>query len=117
MGQQSSTYPVIVKLLNPTDEIRPGMAANVSFDFESKTDEDIIIVPYVAVAEDQGGNYIFVVEETMSDTAIVHKRSIKCGNLIEENFEILEGLDEGELVVTAGISKLTDGMKVKLLKK
>jgi len=114
--QQSSTYPVTVKLLNPTNEIRPGMAADVTFNFQSKTDEDNIIVPSVAVAEDQSGNYVYVIEEIAKDTAIVHKRPVKVGILIEESFEIFEGLEDGELVVTAGISKLTDGMKVTLLK-
>jgi RND family efflux transporter MFP subunit len=115
LEQQSSTYPVIVKLLNPTNEIRPGMAADVTFNFQSKKEEDNNIVPSVAVAEDQSGNYVYVIEKIAKDTAIVHKRPVKVGILIEESFEILEGLEGGELVVTAGISKLTDGMKVKLL--
>jgi len=114
--QQSSTYPVIVKLQNPTNEIRPGMAADVTFNFQSKKEEDNIIVPSVAVAEDHSGNYVYVLEEIAKDTATVQKRSVKVGILIEESFEILKGLEEGELVVTAGISKLTDGMKVRLLR-
>lgn len=116
VGQQSSTYPVMVKLLNPTSEIRPGMAADVTFNLQSKTEEENIVVPSVAVAEDQSGNYVYVIEEIAKDTAVVHKRPVKVGVLIEENFEIIEGLEDGELVVTAGISKLTDGMKVTLLR-
>jgi hypothetical protein len=36
--------------------------------------------------------------------------------LTRDGFEVLNGLEDGELVVTAGLSKLTDGMKVRLLK-
>jgi len=48
--------------------------------------------------------------------AIVIKRSVEVGIMIDDNFEITEGLVDGELVVTAGISKLSEGMQVKLLK-
>jgi len=115
VGQESSTYPVTVKLLGSTSDIRPGMTADVTFNFHSESQEEHIIVPSVAVAEDQKGKYVYVVEEIAKDTGIVHKRAIKTGSLVDENFEVLEGLKDEELVITAGVSKLTDGMKVKLL--
>ena len=37
------------------------------------------------------------------------------GELREEGLEILEGVSDGDLLVIAGISKIVDGMKVKLL--
>ena len=36
------------------------------------------------------------------------------GELVDEGFEILEGLLDEELVVTAGISRIADSMRVRL---
>ena len=92
------------------------MSAEVTFNFAPETDEEILIVPSVAVAEDLTGNYVFVAQKIAQDTSVVLKRYIQIGDLINENFEVVDGLEEGEAVITAGISKLSEGMKVKLLK-
>ena len=34
---------------------------------------------------------------------------------VQEGLEIIEGLSDGELVVTAGVSRIVDGQKVRLL--
>jgi multidrug efflux pump subunit AcrA (membrane-fusion protein) len=56
-----------------------------------------------------------VVKIFRGDTATVHKRIVSVGELTGGGFEITEGLEDGEMVVTAGISKLTEGLRVKLL--
>ncbi|MEO1714364.1 MAG: efflux RND transporter periplasmic adaptor subunit, partial [Bacteroidota bacterium] len=55
------TYPVIVEIDKSIEQIRPGMAANVSFLFPkagSKA-EATMVVPVEAVGKDQGGNYVY----------------------------------------------------------
>jgi len=115
-GQQSSTYPVTIKLKDDVNKIRPGMTANVTFSFLSDAKEKVILVPSVAVGEEQKGTYVYVVRALDGDTALVSQRYIDIGTMVDDNFEVLKGLEDGELVVTAGISKLSEGMKVKLLK-
>jgi RND family efflux transporter MFP subunit len=116
ISSESSTYPVTVNIIHPTQDIRPGMPADVSFDFTSDSDTDGILVPANAVGEDTQGNFVFTVEETGGGFAVVKKISITVGRLTRNGFEVLGGLKDGDSVVTAGISKLTDGMKVRLLK-
>ncbi len=112
----ASTYPIKVRLDNTTDDIRPGMPANVSFTFSSKN-VGSLIVPMNAVAEDQQGNYVFIViEGSEKNTATVNRRKVSVGSLSNEGFVVLDGLTQGELVVISGISKITDGMIVRLLK-
>ena len=41
---------------------------------------------------------------------IVHRRGVTVGEFVSDNLEILEGLAEGDLVVTAGVSKIEDGL-------
>jgi len=43
----------------------------------------------------------------------VHRRSVTLGDVGKE-IEILEGLAEGELLITAGTRRLVDGMRVKI---
>jgi RND family efflux transporter MFP subunit len=111
----ATTFPVTVRLENADPEIRSGMAAEVAFRFESDDQRERFIVPSVAIGEDRQGRFVFVIEPTNSDTAVVKRVSVQVGELTAEGFEILSGLSDGDLVVTAGVSKITDGQKVKFL--
>jgi RND family efflux transporter MFP subunit len=113
---QSPTYPVSVLINKPTREIRPGMAADVRFMLKPAGGKPAgIVAPVAAVAKDAEGNYVFVLQKDSSSNYRVEKRKILVGDLLTEGFEIESGLDENELVATAGLSFLSDGMKVKLL--
>lgn len=115
----SPTYPVIVRIVNPADAIRPGMAANVTFDFsdgKKVTSTPKTVAPVKSVGEDTEGNFVFVLEKSEeSQHFIVKKRTVEIGNLVADGFEVNSGVEEGELVATAGLKSLLDGMKVKLL--
>jgi RND family efflux transporter MFP subunit len=114
---QSPTYPVSVLINKPTREIRPGMAADVRFMLKSADGTHTgIVAPVAAVGKDAEGNYVFVLQKDSASNYQVEKRSILVGDLFTEGFEIESGLEENELVATAGLSFLSDGMKVKLLK-
>ena len=116
MSAYTKTYPVIIKLVNPSKDIRPGMSCDVTFTFKSEAEEERIIVPTVAVTEDQTGKYVYIVKDTSGGAGIVSRRDVTIGNLTGEGIEIYEGIEDGDMVVTAGVSKLTEGLKVKLLK-
>lgn len=116
IGSQSSTYPVIIVLTAPTQDIRPGMPCEVAFTLSSQQESNNLIVPANAVGEDTGGNFVFTVTDSGDGFAVVHKKKVTVGTLTGEGFEILSGLQDGELVVTAGIANLSDGMKVRMLK-
>ena len=116
-GTQTSTYPVIVRIENPAGNIWSGMPADVTFIIAGSAQETRrLVVPDNAVGEDAGGNFVFTVTDARDGLAVVHKTSVKVGVLTRQGFEILEGLQEGELVVTAGIVHLTDAMEVRVLK-
>ena len=112
----ASTYPVRVRLEKLTKDIRPGMPANVNFTF-SLENEGSLIASINAVAEDQQGSYVFVVVAGPEvGFATVNRRPVRVGKLTNDGFIVSDGLKEGELVVISGVSKITDGMKVRLLK-
>ena len=114
-GGLATTFPVTVQLERVVEGLRPGMAAEVRFEFESTDRGERVIVPLVAVGEDRNGRFVFVVERVDSVTGVVLRRPVTVGELTpDEGFEILEGLVDEELVVTAGISRIVDSMRVSL---
>lgn len=115
IGQRLATYPVTVQLDEKSSEIRSGMVAEVTFSLQSFGVEERILVPPVAVGEDRQGRFVYVVKPTgAEDLGVVNRRAVRIGELTVGGLEIIEGLTDGELVVTAGISHIHDGLTVEL---
>lgn len=110
-----ATYPVIVKINNPTQAIRPGMAANVEFSFTKKSNQqEFLVAPVKAIGEGANGNFAFILTKG-TNGYVVNKQLVEIGNLLPAGFEIKSGLEAEDLVATAGLKSLLDGMEVKLL--
>ncbi len=110
------TYPVIVSLLNYSENIRPGMAANVTFSFDSQNSSGVnhLSVPPSSVAEGPGGAFVYVLKPN-GESYQVEKRPVEVGALNSVGMEIMSGLQKDEIVATAGLNTLLAGMQVSLL--
>ncbi|MDH3207770.1 MAG: efflux RND transporter periplasmic adaptor subunit [Gemmatimonadota bacterium] len=113
-AEMATTFPVTVRLEHATDEVRPGMAAEVAFAFEATDGRERIFVPSFAVGEDREGRFVFRVEPTGDGLAVVRRCAVQVGELTSDGLEIRSGLSDGDLVVTAGVSKITDGLVVRI---
>jgi len=112
----ATTFPVTVELKESTEEVRSGMSAEIEFQFASAQQGERIYAPTVAVGEDRDGRFVYVVEPQGDDAfGLVHRKPVTVGNLAEPGLEILSGLIEGDRLVTAGVSRIRDGQKVRLL--
>jgi RND family efflux transporter MFP subunit len=112
----ATTFPVTVRLNRPGGAIRSGMAANVSFRFESNGAKETIYLPTYAVGGDRGGRFVFLLETTEEPgIGTVRRTAVEVGELTPDGLEVLSGVSEGQQVVTAGVRRLTDGQRVKLL--
>jgi len=107
----TGTYPVTARIIDPALEILPGMTAEVTFTFDF-TGGDGFIVPTSALLEDiqTGDRYLWVFSE-----GTVKKSPVKTGELVADGIEIISGLKGGEVVVTAGVHRLEEGQKVRIL--
>ena len=115
ISTESATYPVDVSIINPVQEIRPGMVANVTFDFTDETKRNnTIILPVNTVGEDADGKFVFIVIPENEKVATVQKVKVRVGSLTTDGLEIIEGIKAGDKVVTAGLQTLLDGQKVGL---
>jgi membrane fusion protein, multidrug efflux system len=93
------------------------MSADVRFYEESISGNkpSDIVAPTEAVGKSAEGNFVFVLHKATGDHYLVEKRPVLIGKMLPNGFEIINGLEENEIVVTAGLTFLRDGMKVKLL--
>ena len=119
-GKVRVVYPVIdpvthtftteIVVNNNNMKIRPGMFARVTFHFGTV---DHIVVPDVAVIKQSGVNdrYVYV----LNDDQTVTYTKVTLGQRLGNEYEILSGLQDGDQVVTAGISRLVDGTTVTVL--
>jgi RND family efflux transporter MFP subunit len=115
----ATTYPVTVQLASPSDRVRPGMTAEVTFRLAaSSSDADRILVPAVAVGEDRDGRFVFLAEHQADGTAVVRRHLVEVGDLVtgdpQDRIEILDGLEAGDVIVTAGVRRLEEGRRVRL---
>lgn len=108
----SSTYPVTVTLKQQPDNLRPGLAAEVSFTF--KQQQQHIVVPSSSVSEDTQGRYVYVLQSAdKPGLAIAKRQTVTVGELTPTGLEITEGLKINDRVITAGISVVRDGLTVR----
>ncbi len=112
----ATTFPVKVRLGRAGSDVRSGMAANVRFRFETGNGGERIYLPTHAVAGDLDGRFVFVLEPAAEPgVGVVRRTPVEVGLLTADGLQILSGLSEGQRVVTAGVRRLSDGQRVKLL--
>lgn len=104
------TFKVEVVVTNSDKVLRPGMYARVSVNFGDKKH---IVVPDQAVVRMEGTGQRFVY--ILNDDSTVSYVPVTLGRHLGSTYEILEGLDEGQQVVTKGQSSLKNCVKVNVL--
>jgi len=103
-----ATRSVTVRALvpNPQGLLKPGMFLTVRL---SRGAVDALLVPEQALVPEQGDVFVFVVAD-----GVAEKRLVRIGQRRVGDVQIVDGLAEGELVVTEGTQKLRDGAPVRL---
>ena len=111
-----TTYPVIISVLSEDNKIRPGMSSEVFIHLNNLSHFSAIIVPAVSVVEDSKGRFVYVVEPGKDNIGIIKRKNIKTEGITSMGIPVLKGLESGDLVVTAGLSQIHEGLKVKINK-
>jgi membrane fusion protein, multidrug efflux system len=105
----SRTYAVRVSATAPPQGMRLGMTATVAIRIDEEA--DAMVVPLAALTEIDGAHVVFVVDE---GTKTVRKTPVVVAATTDDGIKIAGGLNAGDLVVTAGVQFLRDGMRVRL---
>ncbi len=93
------------------------MTAEVVFNFVRFSESIVAVEGFLlpsasALVENSGQFSVFVFDP---GTSTVSKRKIRTGGVRENEIAVLEGLEPGEIVATAGVTFLRDGQEVTLL--
>jgi RND family efflux transporter MFP subunit len=113
----ATTFPVTVRLNDGKDQVRAGMAADVTFILAAAEDGPRYALPTSAVGEDREGRFVFKLERSGDGLGKVRRSPVKVGELLSDGIEIYSGVDPGDLVVTAGVSRIYDGLEVRVPEK
>lgn len=101
-------YPVEIQVENSsTQQLKAGMYATATFDLPEQ--QPTIVIPRSAFVGSVSSNEIFVLQN--GNTARLRK--VTAGRILGEQVEIIDGLKEGETVITSGQINLVDGTEVK----
>ena len=106
---QSGTFKVTITITDKSLKLRPGMLVTCNIIISKK--DNAIVVSKKAIFYRNGDSYVF----TLKRGGIVKLKKVKLGTELEKDYEILDGLKEGEIVVTQGIENIKDGVRVKVL--
>ena len=113
--QARSVGELLCEVNNDKLELLPNI--NVSVRINSRERINVLTVPRGAVEAQGGRRFVFVVlRNTLGvGKATLEKREIHVGIADATNYEVLSGLQEGEMVALPGDVDLKDGMPVKIV--
>jgi multidrug efflux pump subunit AcrA (membrane-fusion protein) len=114
-----NAFPVRADLLAMPPALRPGMTAELVFtlprDEPGMAGLEGFMIPIAAAYAEAGDRFsVFVYD---AETSTVRKRAIVSGGVLDNYVAVLEGLEEGDVIATAGVTFLHDGQTVTLLER
>ena len=104
-----SAGQVAVAVDTPPQTMRLGMTASVALTIDDEAAP--LVMPLTALAESEDGPVAYVVDQA---NKVVHKTAVSVAGIAESGVRIASGLQPGDMVVTAGVQFLRDGMRIRL---
>ncbi|HCD51366.1 MAG TPA: efflux transporter periplasmic adaptor subunit [Balneolaceae bacterium] len=105
---QTGTFKTTVYLDDKEDILRPGMFGRIKIVYDTRFNTRMI--PKNAIISEDETQSVFVIKDSLA-----FRRIIKTGYVNGTNIEVLEGLDDGEIVVTTGQGSLSDSTRVNVV--
>ena len=113
--QKSRAFNVEVTIQNPGFLLRPNMIVSLKVETNQATAGQLV-VPLNAVMKAKNGNgyQVFVLEE-QGERQIARLRDVKLGEAYGNAVAVIEGVKQGERVITTGNTMVLDGDQVKVI--
>ena len=108
---RSHTFPVEIIVDNKDEKLRPGMFSRVSMNYG---DNYRVVVPDRAVLKQVGAadKYVYVLN---ADSTVTYT-PVEVGIRMNDRYEIIGGLNDGDIIVTTGQTRLKNNIKVDVVK-
>jgi len=118
-----SSFPVVVSLRQTDPLLKAGMAVETALAFPLPAEQgyavplSVIIRDGNASGDPVGGEGVSTVGIYVYDpaTGTVNRRQVTVGGIRENRIIVLDGVEPGERIASAGVQFLREGQKVKLL--
>lgn len=111
-ANETLNFPIEIEIANnPNNEIKAGMYGTATFGTNAAKQLEVRAIPRTAFVGSVSSNQVFVV-----DNNIAVLKKIVAGRIIGDKVEVLEGLNDGDLVVTSGQINLSDNTTVTIVK-
>ncbi|SES90609.1 efflux RND transporter periplasmic adaptor subunit [Hymenobacter actinosclerus] len=104
--QQTATVQVRVEFANPERRLKDGMSTVLHV--LNRQSGQRIVVPYKAVTDQMGESFVYIV----GDSSKAHQQKVQLGPQLRDQIVVLEGLKEGDQVITEGFQRLREGSPV-----
>ena len=110
---ESGTVKVTVEIPSSNRTIlRPGMFSSVYIITETR--KNTLVIPKKALVLEGEGNQVFVYEKT-EDGGRAERKKIKIGFSDNDRLEVVEGVEDGDVVITVGQDGLRPGTAVRIV--
>lgn len=110
-ADNSLNFPVEIEISNnANNDLKAGMYGTAVFK-ASQQKQALTVVPRNAFVGSVSSNQVFVVEN-----GIAKLKKVTAGRILGDKVEILDGLSDGETVITTGQINLQDGNTVEVIK-
>ena len=105
-NNSTHTYDIKVNVKNTDRQLLPGMVAHVQI--YQATPQEVITVPITSVRKNANGEYFVWTNKGGK----AHRATVTTGNATGNRIVVLTGLQQGDVVITEGYQKLSEGMEV-----
>ncbi|UOQ55005.1 efflux RND transporter periplasmic adaptor subunit [Hymenobacter cellulosivorans] len=106
VNQQTGTVQIRVQFSNPKRQLKDGMSAVLRV--LNRQSGRRLVIPFKAVVEQMGENFVFIA----GDSSKARQRKVQLGPRLRDQIVIMEGIKEGDKVVTEGLNRLRDGGQI-----
>ncbi len=106
---ETGTFRVTSEIEDQEGRLKPGLFGRVQVHYDLR--ESVPVVPREAVLTEDDVSHVFVI----NDAGNAQRRRVVLGYEQQGRVEIVEGVAEGERVVTAGKGSLSDGVRVEVV--
>lgn len=111
VDKESRTVEIEIAINNKDNQLKPGIFMTGNIIVEQL--ENVLTIPLGSVIEKNGSYYIYTIKsDWRGDFAVL--REVRLGASDKEKVHIRLGLKEGDMVITHGLSEITDGALVKV---
>lgn len=103
---------VRAEIPNPDSQLRPGMLMSTTLENNPKKS---LSVPERSLMAVQSKNFVFVINENDGASPTVTRTDVTIGRRLPGYVEILDGVKEGDRIVSDGLIGLNDGATVEII--